>query len=233
MAKPNTSAVQFAYDALKEWILTGKLTAGKKIDQSKATKELNLSLMPIRSALDRLAAEGLVVKTPHRGCVVSPLSAENLNQIYDARAQVEAMAVALAAANASKEDIDQLRNALQPGSVRNQELLESTMTQNRNFHRSVIELSKNDVLIRMFNSLWEQSERYRRLYYQNTRSHERILLEHQHLLELISKQRAQEAADFMVTHTRESQRILLESMGYQLPPLQFKLIFLATPSYWN
>ena len=82
--KKNSSA-QIAYENIKDWIVSGFLVPGEKIDQDDLAAKLNYSRMPIRSALDRLSSEGLVVKIPHRGVLVSKLSDTELNQVFELR----------------------------------------------------------------------------------------------------------------------------------------------------
>ena len=100
--KKNSSA-QIAYENIKDWIVSGFLVPGEKINQDDLASKLNYSRMPIRSALDRLSSEGLVVKIPHRGVLVSKLSDTELNQVFELRAHIESMIVIQAALHASEE----------------------------------------------------------------------------------------------------------------------------------
>ncbi|MGI6404388.1 MAG: GntR family transcriptional regulator [Oscillospiraceae bacterium] len=226
MTESKPSAAQFAYESLKDWILSGFLVPGEKIDQDEAARKLNLSRMPIRSGLDRLASEGLVVKTPHRGVMVSPLSDASLNQLFDVRAQMESMAVMITTASAPDSAIDKLYNMLNYQQDVGGTSTSTILEQNRNFHRFIVQLSENDVLLKLFDIVWEQCERYRRIYYQVPNSNDRILKEHRKIVDLIAHRKVQSAADYMVEHTRASQKQLLESMGKQISPLQHRLISL-------
>jgi DNA-binding GntR family transcriptional regulator len=223
---PKPSAAQFAYESLKDWILSGFLVPGEKIDQDEAARKLNLSRMPIRSALDRLASEGLVVKVPHRGVIVSPLSDVSLNHLFDVRAQMEAIAVMITTASATDSAIDKLYNMLNYQQDVGDNTLSTILEQNRSFHRFIVQLSENDVLLKLFDSIWEQCERYRRIYFQVPNSNVRILKEHRRIVDLIAHRKIQNAADYMVEHTRASQKELLNFMGKQIAPLQYKLISL-------
>lgn len=227
MAMPKPSAAQFAYESLKEWVLSGFLIPGEKVDQDAAAKKLNLSRMPVRSALDRLASEGLVIKVPHRGVVVSSLSDVSLNHLFDLRAQVEAMAIAITATTATATSIEKLYNMLNYQQDDSDFSMTTVLSQNRSFHRCIAQMADSEILLRTFDNLWEQSERYRRIYYQMPDSNERILIEHRHLVDLIAEHNAQAAADFIVEHTRTSQKALLDLMNKTLPAQKFHLIVLA------
>ncbi len=226
MDTAKTSATQFAYETIKEWILAGILPPGEKIDQDDAAQKLGLSRMPVRSALEKLAADGLTIVTPHRGAKVSPLSDVVLNNLFDTRAQIESMSIMLTTAHASNSDIDKLYNMLQYQYDLGDNSIKSILEQNRNFHRYITYLSGNEVLLRVFDNLWEQCERYRRIYFRVPRSNDRVAAEHRKIVDLIAGRTPQAAADFMIEHTRTSQRALLEAMGKHILPLRFKMIYL-------
>ena len=226
MNKPKPSSSQFAYEALKEWILSGFLVPGEKIDQDEAARKLNVSRMPIRSGLDRLSSEGLVVKIPHRGVIVSPLSDVTLNQVFNARAQIEAMLIMDTVRSITDASVDKLYQMLLYQQDMAEYSISSVLENNRAFHRFIAQLSGNEVLLRLFDTLWDQCERYRRIYYQKPESNTRILTEHRAIVDLIARRDAQKAADFIVEHTRKSQKILLELMGKPLPPAQYRLLCL-------
>lgn len=220
------SAAQFAYETIKDWVLSGFLRPGEKVDQDALAEKLGLSRMPIRSALDRLSSEGLVVKTPHRGVTVSALSDVALNDLFDVRAQIESMAIMLTTAHASDESIQKLYNMLTYHQDSSGKSLSAILNENRAFHRYIVQLSENETLLRTFDSLWEQSERYRRIYFQIPDSNTRVIQEHYQIADLIAKREVQQAADFLVEHTRNSQRKLLEMMHKEISPKQFRVVYL-------
>ncbi|HYF53816.1 MAG TPA: GntR family transcriptional regulator [Salinarimonas sp.] len=75
--------------ALRERILSGALPGGTQLRQDALADELGVSRIPIREALVQLEAEGLVRIVPHRGAVVSELSAEEVEELFELRAQLE------------------------------------------------------------------------------------------------------------------------------------------------
>ncbi len=221
-----TTAAQFAYESMKGWILSGYLMPGERIDQDDAARKMNLSRMPLRSGLDRLAMEGLVVKTPHRGVIVTPVSAADLNSIFNLRAQLEAMAIIELTRIVTDESIAQLYAVLQLQESLQNPRLSDILEQNRSFHRCLAQLSKDDVLIRSLDGLWERCERYRRIYFEGLNANDRIQQEHRRLVDLIAKRDAQSAADCLIEHTRRSQEALLQRFDETLPPLVYKPVAL-------
>lgn len=218
------SAAQIAYEAIKEWILSGYLAPGEKIDQDAIAQKLNFSRMPIRTALDRLAADDLVIVTPHRGAIVSSVNETALNNLFDIRAQIESMTVILATMKATADDFEKLRHMVSFQEDASEMPLSSVLEQNRSFHRYIAKIPGNEVLLGLFDNLWDQSERYRRIYFKAPHSNDRVVSEHAKIVELMAKRAAQDAADYVVEHTRNSQRILLEVLGSKIEPQRFQVV---------
>src|SRR3954452_3334330 len=88
----NTIATQLL-DRLREAIVSGQLKAGSKINLSRARESFGVSLSPLREALARLIADGLVEFEDNRGYWVAPVSLANLAEITQLRAEMESMAL--------------------------------------------------------------------------------------------------------------------------------------------
>lgn len=74
---------------LRRRILSGSVSAGEALRQDALAKEFGISRIPIREAFRQLAAEGLVTIHPHRGAVVTALSAADIAELFDLRAMLE------------------------------------------------------------------------------------------------------------------------------------------------
>jgi len=86
-----------AYAALREDILTGRLSAGTGLSEVELAGRLGVSRTPLRAALARLALEGLVDTTRGRTGVVSAVSAESVTELFELREALETQAARLAA----------------------------------------------------------------------------------------------------------------------------------------
>lgn len=84
---------EMVYAVLREAILSAALPNGAKLRQESLATMLGVSRIPVRSALIQLESDGLVVFTPRRGARVRSLSAETVEQIFDARVLVECHAL--------------------------------------------------------------------------------------------------------------------------------------------
>ena len=103
----NYSAV--AADLIREAILDGELPAGARLKEDELAERLDVSRTPVREALRRLEAEGLVVHEPKRGAAVRSYTPEELDDMYRLRALLEGYAARLAAERMTPEVLDQLR----------------------------------------------------------------------------------------------------------------------------
>jgi DNA-binding GntR family transcriptional regulator len=82
---------------LADEIVRGALTPGAPLDESDLARRFKVSRTPVREALRQLVASGLVEAKPHRGAVVARPSAERLNGMFEAMAELEALCAGLAA----------------------------------------------------------------------------------------------------------------------------------------
>src|SRR5215210_7340520 len=76
-------------DSLREDILRGTIPAGQPLRQEELANRFGVSRLPVRDALLRLEAQGLVVVFPNRGAFVVSLSVDEVREIYDLRVLLE------------------------------------------------------------------------------------------------------------------------------------------------
>lgn len=97
-----------AYDAIRRRILDGTAAAGSRLVEADLARELDSSRTPVREALRRLEAEGLVEVLPHRGARVTEWTLEELRDLYDLRATLEGLAARRAAVRIEPETLSEL-----------------------------------------------------------------------------------------------------------------------------
>lgn len=102
------SLAEKAYKLLVHKITRIVLPPGAPLVEKALSAELGIGRTPLREALQRLAAEGLVNHLPHRGMFVADISATSVQQIYEFRALIDGHAARLAATRATAEDAEEL-----------------------------------------------------------------------------------------------------------------------------
>jgi DNA-binding GntR family transcriptional regulator len=173
-----------AFAALHEAIVTGVLAPGERLPIEELAGPQQMSPMPVREALRRLDAAGLVENIPHRGARVTELSVDDLREIYEARLELEPLAVRHAAGRFGARDeataraaLDRHVKAYRRGDVN------ETFTAHTEFHFALYQASGSRWLMRLIEPLWESSQRYRlalppryrRALEERRSEHERIL----------------------------------------------------------
>jgi DNA-binding GntR family transcriptional regulator len=89
------SLVRIAAETIREMVLGGELRPGDRLVEERLTEELGISRPPLREALRLLEQEGLVLSMPRRGVIVTPLSAQDVYEIFTLRTTYERMAIEL------------------------------------------------------------------------------------------------------------------------------------------
>lgn len=101
------------YDYIKNQIVTKAIYPGTHIVEEDLVRETGVSRTPVRSALMRLAYDGLIQQQPNRGAVVAKPSATDLRQVYEARAVLEVGAFRAAVHRRSDVSVLQMEQNLQ------------------------------------------------------------------------------------------------------------------------
>src|SRR5579862_5894675 len=96
-AEAHRTLADRAFAALHDAIVAGDLAPGERLPIEELGAALGMSAMPIREALRRLDAAGLVENIPHRGARVTELSIADLAEVYEARLALEPLAIRRAA----------------------------------------------------------------------------------------------------------------------------------------
>ncbi|MER5751982.1 GntR family transcriptional regulator [Streptomyces sp. NPDC002088] len=105
--------VEEIYAELRERILDGLYAPGVRLSQQTLADELSVSRTPLREALHRLEADGLVVAEANRGMTVSPAHHEQAEQSYATRLLIEPPLVAALVGKVGEKDVQEMAEALE------------------------------------------------------------------------------------------------------------------------
>lgn len=134
-------------DRLRELVVNGYLRPGDRLNEVEIATSLGVSRGPVREAVQRLASDGLLVLVSHRGAFVPKLTPVELAELYEVRAALECMAVRLAAERGSSGAVDELREMLDSTRRIFEAGDEVPYPTDIDFHRKVIEISGNAMLL--------------------------------------------------------------------------------------
>jgi len=219
------NAEQVAYSRIKTAIYKQYIRQGSRLAEAALSKQLNLSRTPVRHALRRLNYEGLVEFSSNgRAHVICPTE-NRIRQTYAVRAQLEKMAAALAAKNATKKDVDELKLLVVEERTIYQKFIESGLRRglsqyhelNETLHLRIARLSGNEVLYEQIDGLLQRCRIYLILFdtYDQMGFNPSPMaspLEHEKIIACLSKGDSQGAEEAMLNHLNST----LDGMDFDI-----------------
>ncbi len=150
------------YQVLRQRILSGELVAGFRLVIDALARELGVSPMPVREAIRRLEAQGLVDFQPNVGAQVSCIDEETYEEVLSVRARMEGWATALAAPYLTAEDLETLRTVTrQMDEALGQADLLAYGELNRQFHAAILRRCPNRYLVEQIHACSIRLDRVR------------------------------------------------------------------------
>jgi len=198
---------------LRELILKGEFKMGERLMQEEWAQKLGVSRMPLREALRQLEVEGLVRIEPRRGAVVTPVSTEDIEEIYQLRALLEGEAVVKSLPFLDEETIQELET------IYNKMLqlkadetdMESFMKLNAEFHRIIREGCPWRRIQGFIETLWKGIPPYTPSLLANhlPESHK----EHGLMLQYIKEKDAEKLKQVTIKHILRTKENLIQMIG--------------------
>src|SRR5690348_16150851 len=149
-----------AFDALHQAIITGQLRPGTRLPIEELADVLQMSPMPIREAVRRLDAAGLVENIPHRGARVTQLSITDLSEVYEARLALDVLAIRRAAERFTPADAATATARLAELQASSDDTSAATSSAHVAFHFALYAAADSSWLLRLIRPIWETAERY-------------------------------------------------------------------------
>lgn len=195
------------YDALKREILTLDIEPGTPLDETSLSKRFAMSRSPVREALVRLSADGLVVMLSNRSTLVAPIDLMGFPQYVEALDFLQRINTRLAARNRRSSDIPRMEElaAAFDGACQRNDYLEMSAT-NRDFHMAVADAGRNPYLARSYGQLLDEGRRILHMhfdYIQSSSTDHLLTSDHYDMIEAIRMQDVQKADQLAHLHTRQ------------------------------
>jgi DNA-binding GntR family transcriptional regulator len=204
-----------AYNSIKEYILDGRLDEESRLTEDFLAGQLGISKSPIREALNRLEAEGLIQIEPRKGAYLRRLSSDEINDLYDLREALEVHVVRTAKMTPAL--LAELRQSLK----RQRALLKANdkahyIQEDTAFHAKLAQSTQNKYLCSVLENIQNQIWLSRRSSYDLSSSsapdhHDAIVK----ALEASDSEKAQQA---MRAHIRNVRERLVQSLDPKAPP---------------
>jgi DNA-binding GntR family transcriptional regulator len=208
---------QQVYEHLRQGILTNGYPPGTSLREETLAARFSVSRVPVREALRRLAADGLVTVVPRQGAVVSSLSPKQFLDAYRVREALETLAIRLAIPHLTAADMERLETL--NTAMRQHASAGDTaafFTENAAFHDLIMDRADNADLKAIYDSLMDRMRRYRWPSLDLRGGMERSTEEHDAILAAIRAGDAAEAARLLAEHIHVPQRILEDEGAFEL-----------------
>ena len=199
------------FQKLRSLLVEGKIAPGSKLNERELAERLNVSRTPIREAIRRLAADGLVELIANRGAIAVELSLEDVIHTFDVIADLEGFSGELAANNISAATLSELE-ALQYEMLASyaRRDLSSYYKLNLRIHHLINQAANNPVLSRLFSQVNARIEALRFRSNQDGVKWEKAVEEHQEMLEALKARDSKRMRKIMMQHVMNKRDVVIQ-----------------------
>ena len=188
-------------EAIEQAIVTGEFPEGERLDEVRLADRFGVSRTPIREALQRLAASGLVEAVPRRGVFVRQMGPVELIEAFEAMAEYEATCGYLAAKRISIEALKELATANKRcAAALKTEDADTYYRENEQFHHLIYKASGNSYLERTASTLHKRLRPFRRMQLHLRGRMPQSMAEHEAIVAALNEGNPEKAASALRSH---------------------------------
>lgn len=203
-------------EQLRQSILQGKLKQDTRLYEIELAEQLGVSRGPLREALRILEGEGFVISIPGRGCYVSSLSERTVAELYSIRILLEQEAARQVVKKSTPDQIESLEQILQNMVyAAKQGDLDRVIQLDMNFHQRIWEITDNELLQQILNSLISKIQVYLAV---QTSLYEDLatgIADHEDILECLKNKDGEAAANIIRQHLEKAASVLINQAHKQ------------------
>ncbi len=207
------SASVVVSDTLRRAILRGQFSPGQLMPQEEIAKQFGVSRAPVRDALRRLEAEGLIVMHPHRGAEVAKLTAEDVEEVFLIRESLETTALRLSVPRMTEADFSLAHTVLNQMDVDGDTAHMAEL--NWAFHESLYQASGLPRLLSMIRNLNNNALPYHHLGFVAVDIKQISQLGHREILKACMERRKADAVAALVKHLRDNGNLIVGHLREQ------------------
>ena len=153
------SLQEFAYNKCQELIGSGELTPGQLYSESAISKQLGISRTPLRTALQQLEKEGLIIRLPQRGFYVYEFKEKDIEELFAIRKAIEGYAVEHIAKKKGEIDLERAMIHLKAQEeARQSDDYSIFIREDRKFHENIVKALNNKRLVMIYSDLRQSIE---------------------------------------------------------------------------
>ena len=204
------STVEFSYRTLKTMIINGEISPGQRLIEEGVARNLGVSRTPVRQAIHRLEAEGLIQRTPGYGAIITQLTDAQIEDVYVARAVLEGLAARLAAQIMLPRDYTKLEIVQKRLEAATHDHDTATLASiNFQFHAHILRAARNGTVTVFMGQIHDSIKRLEDTTMSYPGRAEAALEEHRELIEAIASRQAERAEQIARNHIDNALHIRL------------------------
>jgi len=197
---------QEIYESLKAMITALEIIPGTRVTETQLADFFSVSRTPIRAALQRLEAEGLLTVKPKQGCFIRNIDMLQISHYYDVRVVLENMVLDTIHEEGKKSELEKLAAQWNPETLAfGVELTEALKEAEEDFHYQLARISGNSALCSYIADINDHIRAVRRLGWPDSQSITDTYKEHHLICKLLLTGKLEKAKAEMTKHIRKSQ----------------------------
>lgn len=204
-----------AYEMLRDSILNRSLVPGQRLDVDSLARQMGISQMPVKQALDRLTTVGLVEVIPRKGSFVAEPSYQRVSEAFDVRIALELLAAEKIIPRLTTQRLNTLRKALRAFGQLEDADVQGHMQKNARFHTLIVDYAENRTLAEFYAQLGAHiqiaSVHYRSDHWVRRRDQERA--EHMAILGAMEAGDAERLTSVLRGHLDRAKQSLLDDIA--------------------
>ena len=175
------------YQILRDEICAGKYAPGSWLQETELTEYLGVSRSPVREALRRLVADGLLMEIPNKGVFVKEFTCRDIDEIFDMRVMLESYAIRKSRSRMTSARLQKLFDILEELEHTHaaQELAVYTQS-DEILHNRIVELSENSLVISTYDRVRSMNQQFRVLSLSSHRRFDESLEEHRQIVQSLA-----------------------------------------------
>ena len=202
------------YDDVRAAIVSGRLAPGSRIVVDALARDAGISRLPVIHALKRLQSEGFVLIHPHKDVLVAQYTPQEVSELYDILAAVEALAVRGAARRITDAQLAHLRRLHERlARAQAEGRTDDAAALDKEFHFAVWDCSGLAHTIPIVRTLWDRYQVYRERLYARAGFPPDSIQEHAALLDALAAHDFNQAMFLCRQHRRRARRRVLAAMS--------------------
>lgn len=201
------------FEALRKAIVSGDIKPGERLMEVSLADQMGVSRTPVREAIRRLEAEGLVTMVPRKGTHVSELSVKDIMDVLEVRTALDKLATSLAAKRMQPQQIKALETVHRQFIANiEKENIDGAVRKDIEFHDLIYSASGNSRLIGVVSTLKEHVYRFRVIYLKDMQIAEHVEREHCEIMNAIKEQDELKASELAEKHIKNQMDTIINAV---------------------